>query len=168
MAWAFLDEPVTGVQVGAIVLVLVALTGVITGQAASSRAQSATTLKSFEHAEVLGDELVEFVRIETAEDGWQGTASLTSSATTTIRFRDVNSGWQAVSVSRVAEIRDNPGVGWIDDDVPGGDLVGVDGVEPVTERRLRAHDLEGEDAVGRVHRDRVSRRSSSTCLNGAP
>lgn len=33
VAWAFLDEPVTGVQVGAIVLVLVALTGVITGQA---------------------------------------------------------------------------------------------------------------------------------------
>ena len=31
VAWAFLDEPVTGVQVGAIVLVLVALTGVITG-----------------------------------------------------------------------------------------------------------------------------------------
>ena len=33
VAWAFLDEPVTAVQVGAIVLVLVALTGVITGQA---------------------------------------------------------------------------------------------------------------------------------------
>ena len=33
VAWAFLDEPVTGVQVSAIVLVLVALTGVITGQA---------------------------------------------------------------------------------------------------------------------------------------
>ncbi len=33
VAWAFLDEPVTKVQVGAIVLVLVALTGVITGQA---------------------------------------------------------------------------------------------------------------------------------------
>ena len=59
---------------------------------------------------------------------------------------------------RVAEIRDNPGVGWIDDDVPSGDLVGIDGVEPVTERHLRAHDLEGEDAVGRVHRDCVSRR----------
>ena len=87
-----------------------------------------------------------------------GTASLTSSATTTIRWRRELGVAGREREPRVAEIRDNPGVGWIDDDVPGGDLVGVDGVEPVTERRLRAHDLEGEDAVGRVHRDRVSRR----------
>lgn len=33
VAWAFLDEPVTAVQVGAITLVLFSLTGVITGQA---------------------------------------------------------------------------------------------------------------------------------------
>lgn len=33
VAWAFLDEPVTAVQVGAIALVLLSLTGVITGQA---------------------------------------------------------------------------------------------------------------------------------------
>ena len=44
VAWAFLDEPVTGVQVGAIVLVLVALTGVITGQAASVCGPVHTTL----------------------------------------------------------------------------------------------------------------------------
>jgi hypothetical protein len=36
--------------------------------------------------------------------------------------------------------------------VPGGDLVGIDGVEPVTERRCRTHNLEGEDAVSRAGR----------------